>query len=50
MPKRVFTVAQKDDGVFGVCYMTPCRGKWKWGRTDLGELEEGDIILFLVDT
>ena len=35
------------DGVFGVSYMTPCRGIWKWGRTDEGGVVESDIIMTL---
>ena len=26
-------------------YTTPCRGKWKWGRTDEEEVDESDIIM-----
>ena len=43
----VAKVTDVQDGVFGVFYMTPCRGKWKWGRTDEGEVEESDIIMTL---
>ena len=32
----VAKVTDVQDGVFGVSYTTPCRGKWKWGRTDEG--------------
>ena len=35
------------DGVFGVSYTTPYPGKWKWGRTGEGEVEESDIIMTL---
>ena len=35
--------------MFGVFHMTPCRRKWKWGRTDEGEVEENDIIMTLSD-
>ena len=37
---HVAKVTDVQDGVFGVSFMTPCRGKWKWGRTDEGEVEE----------
>ena len=30
----VAKVTDMHDGVFRVSYMTPCRGKWKWGMTD----------------
>ena len=43
----VAKVTDVQDGMFGVSYMTPCRGKWKWGRTDEGEVEESDIIMTL---
>ena len=46
----VAKVTDVQDGVFGVFYMTPCRGKWKWGRTDEGEVEESDIIMTLSDS
>ena len=32
----VARVTDVQDGIFGVSYTTPCRGKWKWGRTDEG--------------
>ena len=43
----VAEVTDVQDGVFGVSYMTPCRGKRKWDRTDEGEVEESDIIMTL---
>ena len=33
----VAKVTDVQDGVFGVSYTTPCRGKWKWGMADEGE-------------
>ena len=47
--KRWYVAKVNDvqDGVFGVSYTTPCRGKWKWGRTDEGEVVESDIIMTL---
>ena len=32
----VARVSDVQDGVFGVSYTRPCRGKWKWGRADEG--------------
>ena len=43
----VARVTDVQDGVFGVSYTRPCRRKWKWGRTDEGEVEESDIIMTL---
>ena len=43
----VAKVTAVHDGVFGVSYTTPCRGKWKWGRADEGEVEESDISMTL---
>ncbi len=43
----VAKVTDVQDGVFGVSYMTQCRGKWKWDRTDEGGVEENDIIITL---
>ena len=43
----VANVTDVQDGVFGVSYTTPCRGKRKWDRTDEGEVEESDIIMTL---
>ena len=36
--KRLYVASVTDvqDGVFGVSYTTPCRGKRKWDRTDEG--------------
>ena len=38
-------VSDVQDGVFGVSYTRPCRGKRKWNRKDEGEVEENDIIM-----
>ena len=43
----VAKVTDVQDGVFGVFYTMPCRGTWKWGRPDEGEVEENDIIMTL---
>ena len=32
----VASVTEVQDGVLGVSYTTPCRGKRKWDRTDEG--------------
>ena len=43
----VASVTDVQDGVFGVSYTTPCRGKRKWDRTDEVEVEESDTIMTL---
>ena len=43
----VARVSDVQDGVFGVSYTRPCRGKWKLGRTAKEEVEESDIIITL---
>ena len=43
----VAEVTDVQDGAFGVSYMTPCRGKWKWVRSGEGKVEESDIIMTL---
>ena len=43
----VARVSDVQDGVFGVSYTRPCRGKSKRGRTDEGGVEDSDIIITL---
>ena len=45
----VAKVTDVQDGVFGASYTTPCRGQWKWDRTDNQEVEESDSIMTLSD-
>ena len=45
--RYVADVTDVQDGVFRVSYTTPCRGKWKCGRADEGDVEESDIIMTL---
>ena len=30
--------------MYDVTYMTPSRGKWKWGRTDQGRVDKEDAV------